>query len=97
MSPHALGFVYSCDRCHIENSGREDQEGAVGGIREEFHQPTLGMDLGSCHEGRVDLGPRREALVVPLRTHPAPDRRLLQQLQRVSVVMNSNLFSQIAS
>lgn len=55
------------------------------------------MDLGSCHEGRAVLGPGSEALVVPLSTHPAPDRRLLQQLQRVSSVMNSNLFSQIAS
>lgn len=37
MSPPALGFVYSCDRCHIESSGRKDQEAAVGGIREESY------------------------------------------------------------
>lgn len=56
----------------MESSGRKDQEAAVGGIREESPQATVGTDLGSWQEGRAVPGPGSEGLEVPLRTHPAP-------------------------
>lgn len=71
------------------------QKAAVGGVRGESCQPTLGMDLGSCHQGKSRSWPWERG--AGHASEHLPDRRLLQQLQRVSSVMNSDLFSQIAS